>query len=51
VKDTVAIPENRPKLGPFHDAIVDSGGAGWHPTVQMRTSLMELIAVSEIASD
>ena len=49
VKEALEIDGLRPNLGPFHKAILNSGGMGWHPTVQMRTSLMELIAASEMA--
>jgi len=48
VKEAVETEGLRPNLGPFHEAIVNSGGIGWHPTVQIRTCLMELIAASEI---
>ena len=36
-----------PDLRPLHNALVESGGEGWHPLVPMRTSLMELIASTE----
>jgi len=36
--------EERPDLRNIHDALVMSGGDGWHPLVPMRVSLMEMIA-------
>ena len=36
--------EERPDLSKIHDALVMSGGEGWHPLVPMRVSLMEMIA-------
>tara|TARA_B100000029_G_scaffold64936_1_gene58115 strand:+ start:4817 stop:5485 length:669 start_codon:yes stop_codon:yes gene_type:complete len=36
-----------PELGALHNALIESGGEGWHPLVPMRTSLMELIASTE----
>jgi len=44
-KSTVDV--TRPDLGPLHSALISSGGEGWHPLVAMRTSLMEVIALSE----
>ncbi|MDP7002345.1 MAG: hypothetical protein QF911_02065 [Candidatus Thalassarchaeaceae archaeon] len=37
----------RPDLRPLHEALMASCGSGWHPLVQMRTSLMELIAQTD----
>ena len=36
--------EERPDLSKIHDALIMSGGEGWHPLVPMRVSLMEMIA-------
>ena len=36
--------EERPDLTKIHEALVMSGGDGWHPLVPMRVSLMEMIA-------
>ena len=47
VKQSTSNQTKRPDLGPLHDALIDSGGEGWHPLVPMRTALMELIAVSD----
>ena len=38
--------DDRPDLSPLHSALIESGGEGWHPLVPMRTSLMEVIALS-----
>jgi hypothetical protein len=34
----------RPDLSNLHEALIKSGGDGWHPLVPMRVSLMEMIA-------
>jgi len=34
----------RPDLDALHEALIQSGGEGWHPLVPMRVSLMEMIA-------
>ena len=34
----------RPDLSNLHEALIKSGGEGWHPLVPMRVSLMEMIA-------
>jgi len=39
-------PTPRPDLEPLHEALIEAGGDGWHPVVNMRTALMELIALS-----
>jgi nucleoside-diphosphate-sugar epimerase len=46
VRASDATHSNRPDLRPLHNALIDAGGEGWHPLVPMRTSLMELIALS-----
>ncbi len=37
----------KPDLRGLHEALIASGGEGWHPLVPMRISLMEMIAHSD----
>jgi hypothetical protein len=36
--------EERPDFSKLHEALIGTGGDGWHPLVPMRISLMEMIA-------